>query len=164
MLRKRGIAADEILLDDDAAANGLNRAIEDSDEAVARRLHQASMVLDDTGLDEVPLNPLDADMRAFLVGLHQAAVGSDVTDNDCCETTRHGAVRRRLVLIPGSEVANFAHCAGTPQTYKGRPTLRFREAIVCEGYHIDKLGQCRRTRDIEFQGATTLNPSGPTSD
>ena len=109
MLRNRRIAADEVLLDDNAASNGLDGAVENSDETIARGLHQISMVLDDAGFDEIPLDPLDADMRAFLVGLHQATVGCDVTDNDGCETTRHSAVRRRLVLIPGSEVANFAH-------------------------------------------------------
>src|SRR6185369_15871537 len=109
-LRKRGVAPDEILLNDDAAANGLDGTVEDRDEAVSRRLHQRSMVFDDAGLDEIPLDPLDANMRAFLVGLHQAAVGSDVTDDDCGETTRHRAVWRRLVMISGSEVTNLAHC------------------------------------------------------
>src|SRR3954471_15905048 len=79
------------------------------------------MVLDDAGLDEIPLDPFDADMRTLLVGLHQATVGSDVADNDRCETTRHSAVWRRPILISGSEVANFAHFAGTPQTCKGGP-------------------------------------------
>ncbi|MGY3425890.1 hypothetical protein ACVWZW_006394 [Bradyrhizobium sp. F1.13.4] len=139
LLRKRGVAADEILLDDDAASDGLDRTVENRDEAIARRLHQTSIVLDDAGPDEIPLDPLDADVRALLVGLHQAAVGSDVTDNDGREATRHRAVRRRLV-IPGSEVANFAHRGGTPQTYKASPSLRPPEAIVCEGYHIDDVG------------------------
>src|ERR1044072_167416 len=109
MLRERGIAADEVLLNHDAAANGLNRAVEDGDEAIARGLHQTSMVLDDAGLNDIALDPLDADMRSLLVRLHDAAVGSDVADNDRRETARHGAVWRRLILIAGSEVANFAH-------------------------------------------------------
>src|SRR5262249_46335097 len=113
MLRKRGVAADEVLLDDDAAANGLNRTIENGNEAIARRLHQTSMVLDDAGLDEVALDPLDADMRAFLVRLHQAAVGRDVTDDNSGKATRHRAVRRRLALIPRFEVANFTQCWGS---------------------------------------------------
>src|SRR5207253_2528777 len=56
-LRKRGVAADEILLDDDAASHGFDRTVENRDEAVARRLHQTSMVLDNARLDEIPLDP-----------------------------------------------------------------------------------------------------------
>ncbi|WP_346659017.1 hypothetical protein [Bradyrhizobium sp. 76] len=50
------------------------------------------MVLDDAGLDEIPLNPLDTDVGALFVRLHQATVGSYITDNDRCETTRPDAM------------------------------------------------------------------------
>ncbi|WP_345946671.1 MULTISPECIES: hypothetical protein [unclassified Bradyrhizobium] len=50
------------------------------------------MVFDDAGPDEVPLDPLDADVRALFVGLHQTTVGSYVTDYDGGETTRPDAV------------------------------------------------------------------------
>jgi hypothetical protein len=107
-------------------------------------------------------------MRAFLVGLHQATVGRDVTDNDGCETTRpYAAVRRRLVMIPGSEVANFAHCGALHRLARGSPSLRRRGNIVCEGYHIDELEQCRGIAGIEFQGVTArlcLNLPGATYD
>ena len=120
MLRKRGVAADQILLDDDAASNGLDGAIENGDEAIARRLHQRAMVLDDAGLDDIPFDPLDASMRSLLVVLHDATVRGDITDDDRRKATRHGAVRGRPVLVSGSEVANFAHCGDSTRD-KRRP-------------------------------------------
>lgn len=96
MFRLRSVAADEILLDDDAASNSLDGTIENRNEAIAGRLHQASMVLDDAGHDEIPLDPLDAGVRALLVSLHQATVGRDIADNDRSESPRQRPARRRL--------------------------------------------------------------------
>ncbi|WP_247389809.1 MULTISPECIES: hypothetical protein [unclassified Bradyrhizobium] len=113
------------------------------------------MVLDDTGLDEIPLDPLDANMRAFLVGLHQAAVGGNVTDNDRGKTTRHPAVLRRLIVASGSEVANFAHCGALHKLAKRlpQPTIsrsnRFVKAIT-----LTNPDNVEEIADIEFQGLT----------
>src|SRR5215471_11650901 len=143
LLRKRGVATNEILLNDDAAPNGLDGAVEDCDEAVAGRLDQTSMVLGDAGLDEIPLYPLDADVRTFFVGLHQAAIGRNVADDDRCEATRHPAAQRRLALIPRFEVANFTH-RGAPPTCKRRRARQLPGSPrTRRGYHIEASGQIR---------------------
>ncbi|MGY2938292.1 hypothetical protein ACVWZK_003254 [Bradyrhizobium sp. GM0.4] len=166
VLRKRGVAADEILLDDDAASDGLDRTVENRDEAIARRLHQTSVVLDDAGLDEIPLDPLDADVRALFVGLHQAAVGSDVTDNDGREATRHRAVRRRLV-IPGSEVANFAHCGDSTNLQRQTPAYDCQRRSSVKAITSMESGNVRGIAGAEFRKAKAsrrMNLQDPTDD
>jgi hypothetical protein len=124
------------------------------------------VVLDDAGLDEIPLDPLDADVRALLVGLHQAAVGSDVTDNDGRETTRHRAVCGRLV-IPGSEVANFAHCGGTPQTTRQTPAYDCERRSSVKAITSMKSGNVGAIVGVEFRKAKAsarMNLRDPTED
>jgi hypothetical protein len=48
---QRCIAPDHLLLDDDAAAHGLDRTVEDRDETVAGGFDEPSMVLCNAGLD-----------------------------------------------------------------------------------------------------------------
>jgi hypothetical protein len=93
-------------------------------------------------------------MRSFLVGLHQATVGRDVTDNDGCETTRpYAAVRRRLVMISGSEVANFAHRGGTPPTTKAAPAYDFQTWPSVKAITSMKWGNAEAIAGIEFRKA-----------
>src|ERR1700761_7152123 len=108
MLRNRCVAANEILLNDDGAADCLDRAVEDGDKAIAGSLDQNSMVFCNRWLDEITLDPLDARMRAFLVLLHEPAVARDVAGNDCRKPSRHRAAWR-MPILPRFEVANFPH-------------------------------------------------------
>ena len=70
------------MLDHDAGSDGLDRAVENGDEAVARGFEKPAVVLFDSGLDEVALDPLDAVVRPFLVDLHLAAVAGDIAGHD----------------------------------------------------------------------------------
>ena len=91
MLGQRCVAANQILLDDDAAPDGFDGTIENRDETVARGFNKLAVMFDDAGFDEVALDPLDAVVRPFLVDLHQAAVAGDIACDD-----RRKAARRRL--------------------------------------------------------------------
>src|SRR4051794_4288074 len=53
---------------------------------------------------------------------------------------------------------------GLHKSTRGGPSLRLRETIVCERYHIDEPGQCRRNRRQrvpESEGLQLLEPSWP---
>ena len=82
VLGQRCVAANQILLDDDAAPDGFDGTVENCDEAVACGLNKLAVVFFDAGFDEVTLDPLDAIMRAFLVDLHQPAVAEDIACYD----------------------------------------------------------------------------------
>ena len=90
------------------ASDGLDRAVENRDEAVARGFDKLAVVLFDAGLDEVALDPLDAGVRPLFVDLHQAAVAGDIAGYD-----RSKAPRRWLARwLTGSarlDVTNLGH-------------------------------------------------------
>ena len=108
MLGQRCVAANQILLDDDAASDGFDGTVENRDKAVARGFNKLAVVFVDAGLDEVALDPLDAVVRPFFVDLHQAAVAGDIAGYD-----RSKAARRRLARWLASsarlDVANLGH-------------------------------------------------------
>ena len=108
MLGQRCIAANHILLDHDAAADGFDGTIENRDKPVARGFNKLAVMFDDAGFDEVALDPLDARVRPFLVDLHQAAVAGDIA----CHDGRKAARRRLARWLAGSarlELANLGH-------------------------------------------------------
>jgi hypothetical protein len=92
-----------VLLDDDAASNGRNGTIENGNEAIARRIHQTSMMLDDAGLDEIALDPLEADMRALLVGLHRRLARS-TPKSIACKVRAITSLARNKQSTIGSEL------------------------------------------------------------
>ena len=108
MLGQRCVAADQVLLDHDAGAHGLDGAIEDGDEAVTRGFDEPAVVLSDGGLDEVALEPLDAVVRPFLIDLHQAAVAGDVACHDGGKTPRHW-LAWLLTTAARLDVTNLGH-------------------------------------------------------
>src|SRR3974390_897880 len=93
--RQRRVASGHVLLNDDAAAHRLDRTVKYRDEAIASGLDESSVVFRDAGLDEVALDSLDAQMRAFFIDLHETAVARDVTSHDCRKTSRRQPARWR---------------------------------------------------------------------
>jgi len=108
MLRQRRVAADQILLDDDAASDGFDGTVENRDEAVACGFDELPVVLDDAGFDEITLDPLDARVRSLFIDLHQPAVAGDIACNDRSKTARH-RLARRLANSARLDIANFCH-------------------------------------------------------
>src|SRR4029077_5585702 len=109
MLRQRCVAADQILLDDDAASDGLDGTVENRDKAVARCFDEFSVVFDDAGLDELALDPLDAVVRSLFIDLHQAAIARDIACNDRRKATRGRLARGLAASSARFDVANFRH-------------------------------------------------------
>src|SRR4051812_3863450 len=94
MLRDRCVAPNQVLLNDNAAAYGLDRTAEDRDEAIPCRFNQLPVMFYDAWFDKIALNPLDAVVCAFLIDLHEAAVAGDVACDNRSETTRPQLSRR----------------------------------------------------------------------
>src|ERR1700747_806393 len=67
MVRHRCISADHVLLDDNAAPDGFDRAIEGRNESVAGGFDEPAVVLENARLYQIALDPSDARMRSFLV-------------------------------------------------------------------------------------------------
>ncbi len=109
MLRQRCVASDHVLLDDDAAADGFDGAVENRNKAVAGGFDQPAVVFGDAGLEEIALDPLDAVVRSFFVELHQAAVAGDIACHDRRKTARRCCAAWRLAMLARFKVANFAH-------------------------------------------------------
>src|SRR5262249_18050396 len=81
--RQDCVAPGHVLLNDDRTSHRLERAVENGDEAVARGLDEPAVVLGDAGFDEIALDPLHTDVCTFFIVLHEAAVASDITSDDC---------------------------------------------------------------------------------
>src|ERR1700737_1831484 len=113
MLRQRCVAANQILLDDDAAPDGFDGTVKDRDKTVAGGFDELSVVLCNAGLDEVALDPLDAIVCSFLIDLHQAAVAGDIARDDRSKTTRC-RLARRLAASARLCVANLGHGSWYP--------------------------------------------------
>src|SRR6516162_287831 len=108
--RQRRVATRHVLLNDNAAAHRLDRAIKHRDETIASGLDQSSVVFRDAGLDEVALDSLYAYVRTFFIDLHETAVTCDVTSHDCRKTSRRHPPRRIGVacILGGVDIANFS--------------------------------------------------------
>src|SRR4051812_18791778 len=94
MLRDRCVAANQVLLNDNTAAYGLDGTVKDRDEAVARRFDQLAVMFCDARFDKIAFDPLDAAVRPLLIDLHQAAVTGDVPSHYCSKTARPRLARR----------------------------------------------------------------------
>ena len=70
MFGNRRVAADQVLLDDNAAAYRFDGTVENRDEAVPGRLDQLSMMFCYAGFYQVALNTLNAVVRSFFVDFH----------------------------------------------------------------------------------------------
>src|SRR6516164_6307090 len=116
--RQRRVARRHVLLNDNAAAHRLDRTVKYRDKTIASGLDQSSVVFRDAGLDEVTLDSLNAQMRAFFIDLHETAVANDVTSHDCCKTSRRHPARRRIGvarILGGINIAKPWHgCYSTP--------------------------------------------------
>ncbi len=77
-----GFASGEAVLDHDRAAHGVHGARELDQGAVAHELNDAPAVLADRGLEELPVQGLEARQCALLVGTHEAAVADDIGGQD----------------------------------------------------------------------------------
>ena len=76
------VALGHAALDVDGAADGIDDGCEFGQQPVPRRLHQASAILGDPGIEQGrPVVPQSAD-RAFLVGAHQPAVAGHIGGQD----------------------------------------------------------------------------------
>ncbi len=89
MLRQCCVATNQILLDDDAAPDRFDGTVENRDKAVTSGLDQPSVMLGNARLDKVPLDPLDAIVRSFLIGFHQAAVGRYIAGDNRSQAARY---------------------------------------------------------------------------
>ena len=97
VLGQRCVAANQILLDDDAAPDGFDGTVENCDETVACGFNKLAVMFVDAGFDEVALDPLDAVVRPLLVDLHQAAVAGDIACDDRSKTARRRLARRLTI-------------------------------------------------------------------
>src|SRR5262249_25294949 len=142
VLRKGSIAADQILLDHDAAPHGLDGTVEDRDEAVSGGLDQLAVVLGNSRFNEFALGPLDADMRALFVELHEAAIAGDVAHNDGGKAPRRDFVGR-LAWLARFEFANFGHGWGSTmrKTAVSRRNRRLSPPRAPQNYHTSRTAQ-----------------------
>src|SRR4051794_13744289 len=108
MLGYRRVAANQVLLDDNAAAYRFDGTVENRNEAVPGRLDQLPMMFRDAGLYQVALDPLDAVVRSFFVDFHEPAVAGDIACNDGSQSPR-AWLARRLASSARLDVADFSH-------------------------------------------------------
>src|SRR5206468_2735024 len=65
------VAPHHALLDDYGTANGFHRAVKHGKKPIASGLYEAPTMLDDGGVYQLTQEPLDARVRALLIGFHQ---------------------------------------------------------------------------------------------
>jgi len=75
-------------LDDDGAPNGFDRAVEHSEKTVPRSFVKPSVVLSDSGLNELAPISLDARVCPLLIDSHESAIAGDISGEDSREPTR----------------------------------------------------------------------------
>jgi hypothetical protein len=75
-------------LDDNGAPNGFDRAVEHSEKTIPRTLDKPTVVLSDSGLNELAPISLDARVCPLLIESHESAVAGDISDQDGRETPR----------------------------------------------------------------------------
>ena len=103
------IALGHSALDVDGAAHGIDDAGELGQQPVARRLHQASAILGDLGIEQGrPVVPQLAD-RAFLVGAHQPAVAGYIGGQNGREPSLQAVVRQRISPQAGDQSASHVY-------------------------------------------------------
>src|SRR5690349_4142985 len=86
LTRERRVTPDHALLDDDAAADGFDRAVEYREKTVTGAFNKSSVMLDDRGVNELAPIPLHARVRALLIHCHESAVAGDISGQDSRET------------------------------------------------------------------------------
>lgn len=89
VLRQRSVASHQILLNHDAAADGLDGAVENRNEPIAGGFNKPAVMFCDAGLNEIALDALDTVVRAFFVDLHQTAVTGDIACHDGRKAARY---------------------------------------------------------------------------
>jgi hypothetical protein len=67
------------------------------------------MVLDNTGLYEVALDPFHTAVRSFFIDLHETAVASDIASDNRGKTARRRPVRGLIARPARLDIANFSH-------------------------------------------------------
>src|SRR6516225_2376053 len=121
--RQRRVASRHVLLDDDAAAHRLDRTVKYRDKTIASGLDEPSVMFRDAGLDEVALDSLDAQMRAFFIDLHETAVARDVTSHDCRKTSWRQPAPRRIgvaCILGGINIAKPWHGRYLSGRFRGK--------------------------------------------
>src|SRR4029079_8710165 len=100
MLRYRGVAANQVLLDHDAAANRFDGTVENRDESVPGGFDELAVMFCNAGFYQIALDSLDAVVGPFLVNLHQPAVAGDIPCNDRRQAARTWPARSIGSLYP----------------------------------------------------------------
>ena len=79
---ERCVAPDHALLDNNGAADGFDRAVEDREKSVARTFNESSVIFDDRRVNEVASVPHHPRVRALLIHCHEPAITGDVSGQD----------------------------------------------------------------------------------
>jgi hypothetical protein len=95
------ISARHLALDVHRALNGVDRALELDQHAVAGRLDEPPAVRGDGGIDHFEAMRFQARKRARLVGFHEPAVAGHVGREDGCQTSL-AALRIHRTILRGS--------------------------------------------------------------
>src|SRR5262249_1828595 len=85
--RHLGVALGHFPLDIDGTPAGVDDAGKLAEDAIARRLDDASAVFRDLRIDDCASQALERSQRAFLVQAHQPRIAHDISGEDGRETT-----------------------------------------------------------------------------